>query len=75
MLSDKDKKFLAYVDNYIIQHGYSPSYREIGDALGYNSVSYVSEKIKNLITDGFLESDEDNKARAIRSPRIKMWIA
>ncbi len=41
----KQKELLAYVDNFIKEHGYGPSYREVMSGMGYKSVSTVAVHI------------------------------
>jgi len=69
-----DESILKYIDNYIIEYGYAPSYREIGHGVGLSSSSSVYERIRQLTECGKLESDQENLSRAIRSPRIKMTL-
>lgn len=51
----KQKEILSFIENFIAGHGYSPSFREIRSALGYNSVSTVSTHVNNLIKRGHLQ--------------------
>ena len=60
----RQKELLEYVDTFIQQHGYGPSYREIMNAIGYKSVSTVAIHIEGLITKGFLRKT-DNSARSL----------
>lgn len=61
-----------YVIKYLLEHGYSPSVREIGDAVGLKSTSTVHFHIKRMIENGMLESDaEYGSPRAIRVPGYK----
>ena len=38
----KQKLLLEYIEAFIAQHGYSPSYREIMNGVGYSSVATVA---------------------------------
>src|SRR5581483_7222640 len=60
----KQKAILDYIESYINEHGYSPSYREIKDALGYKSVASVAIHIDNLIKRGHLVK-RDYSARSV----------
>lgn len=60
----RQKELLDFVDAFIQQHGYGPSYREIMNGLGYKSVSTVAIHIDGLITKGFLRK-RDNSARSL----------
>lgn len=60
----KQQELLQFVDGFIREHGYGPSYREIMSGLGYKSVSTVAIHIDGLITKGYL-SRRDNSARSL----------
>jgi len=60
----RQKELLEYVDAFIQEHGYGPSYREIMNAIGYKSVSTVAIHIDGLIQKGFLRKT-DNSARSL----------
>lgn len=60
----KQRELLEYVDGFITEHGYGPSYREIMNALGYKSVSTVAVHINGLIAKGYLHK-HDNSARSL----------
>lgn len=61
----RQKELLDYVDAFIQQHGYGPSYREIMNALGYKSVSTVAIHIDGLILKGYLRKT-DHSARSLQ---------
>ena len=50
----KQKELLSFIENFIAEHGYSPSYREIMSGLNYNSVATVSLHVNNLMKRGQL---------------------
>lgn len=60
----KQKQLLTYIDGFIREHGYSPSYREIMNGLNYNSVATVALHVNNLIKRGHLRKRE-NSARSL----------
>lgn len=60
----RQKELLNFVDGFIQQYGYGPSYREIMNGLGYKSVSTVAIHIDGLITKGYLRK-RDNSARSL----------
>lgn len=60
----RQKELLMYVDRFISEHGYGPSYREIMNALGYKSVSTVAIHIDGLITKGYLRK-RNHSARSL----------
>lgn len=45
----RQKKLLNFIKDFIEKNGYSPSYREIMNGLGYKSLGTVSQHINALI--------------------------
>lgn len=63
------KKILEAIVEYIRKHGYPPSVREIGDAVGLKSTSSVQSHLKRMKEEGTLETDAGfSSPRAIRVP-------
>jgi SOS-response transcriptional repressor LexA len=60
----KQKELLTFIDAFIKEKGYSPSYREIMTALNYTSVATVSLHVNNLIKRGHLQK-RDHSARSL----------
>ncbi len=60
----KQYELLLFIDNFIKDNGYGPSYREIMRALNYKSVSTVAVHIDSLISRGHLRK-RDNSARSL----------
>lgn len=60
----KQKELLSFIEKFITEHGYSPSYREIMSGLDYNSVATVSLHVNNLIKRGHLRK-RDHSARSL----------
>ncbi len=60
----KQKELLTFIEKFIAEHGYSPSYREIMSGLDYNSVATVSLHVNNLIKRGHLRK-RDHSARSL----------
>jgi len=60
----KQQELLLFVDGFIKEHGYGPSYREVMNGLGYKSVSTVAVHIDGLISKGYLRK-RDNSARSL----------
>ena len=60
----KQKELLAFIEQFIAEHGYSPSYREIMNGLAYNSVATVALHVGNLIKRGHLRK-RDHSARSL----------
>ncbi len=53
-LSPRQQRILVTIRDWVVRHGYSPSTREIGDAVGLRSSSSVSRHLKVLEEQGFL---------------------
>lgn len=64
-LTPKQKEVLEYIERYIDRNDYSPSYREIGKAFGFSSVSTVSNYVESLKSKGHLNST-DKTARSLQ---------
>jgi repressor LexA len=60
----KQRLLLTYIEGFIKEHGYSPSYREIMNGLNYNSVATVALHVNNLIKRGHLRK-RDHSARSL----------
>lgn len=60
----RQRELLNWVDAFIKEHGYGPSYREVMNGLGYKSVSTVAVHIDGLIGKGYLRK-RDNSARSL----------
>ena len=65
---DKTREVIKeFIVQYIKEHGYGPSYQEIGEAVGLSSKSSVSSHITKMLDTGMIEKDA-GKPRAIRIP-------
>ncbi len=60
----KQRELLTYIERFIGEHGYSPSYREIMRACNYNSVATVALHVNSLIARGHLRK-RDRSARSL----------
>jgi len=60
----KQQELLGFIETFIAEHGYSPSYREIMSGLNYTSVATVSLHVNNLIKRGQLNK-RDHSARSL----------
>lgn len=54
-LTKKQSLIIEFITEFTDRQGVSPSYREIGTALGLSSVSAVAEHIENLVAKGALK--------------------
>jgi len=64
----KQKELLSFIEAFITEHGYSPSYREIMNGLNYTSVATVALHVGNLIKRGHLRK-RDHSARSLEVVR------
>ncbi len=69
MVSKKQEEILNYIDKTIKSKGYSPTVREICEAVGLKSTSTVQYHLKKLIDLGFLNKSE-NISRSITSRTV-----
>ena len=69
MVSKKQEEILNYIDKTIKSNGYSPTVREICQAVGLKSTSNVQYHLKKLIDLGFLNKSE-NISRSITSRTV-----
>jgi SOS-response transcriptional repressor LexA len=60
----KQKELLSFIEKFINEHGYSPSYREIMTGLNYNSVATVALHVNSLMKRGHLIK-RDRSARSL----------
>ena len=60
----KQRELLNFIEAFINEHGYSPSYREIMSGLNYTSVATVALHVNSLIKRGHLLK-RDGKARSL----------
>lgn len=64
-LSPQEKRIYDYVKKTIAENGYSPSVRDIQNALGIGSTSTVHSRLKRLEADGYI-TKADGKSRTLR---------
>ncbi|MGA7875861.1 MAG: transcriptional repressor LexA [Desulfoferrobacter sp.] len=64
-LTPAQERVYRFVQDYLQQHGYSPSYEEIRKSLGFRSLNSVSKHLKQLEKRGYLESPWGNQKRAL----------
>lgn len=64
----KQRELLTFVEQFIAEHGYSPSYREIMTGLNYTSVATVALHVNSLIKRGHLRK-RDYSARSLELSR------
>jgi repressor LexA len=64
MLTDRQREIYDYVARYVDDHGYPPTVREIGEAVGLASPSTVHAHLANLERAGLIRRDP-TKPRAL----------
>ena len=63
-LTKRQNETLTFIKEYIVNHGYPPTVREIGEALGVSSPATIHAHLSNLANKGFIKKEE-TKNRAI----------
>lgn len=80
----KQRELLNFIEQFVLEHGYGPSYREIMRGQHYNSVATVAVHVNNLIARGHL-TKRDKSARSLEvvkqsgevasTPQVKLTAA
>lgn len=60
VLYRKERELLNYLIQYQEQHGYSPTLREMADAMNRRSVSTMHALIRSMVDKGYLQKVEGN---------------
>ena len=63
-LTKRQREILDYLNEFIQQHGYSPSLEEIGRRFGLSSLATVHKHMTNLETKGFIKRSW-NRSRSV----------
>jgi repressor LexA len=74
MLTERQRQILDFVTKYVDAHGYPPTVREIGEAVGLASPSTVHAHLANLERAGLLKRDP-TKPRALELRREPKAVA
>jgi repressor LexA len=61
MLTPKQKNVLEFLQRFIQENGYSPSYQEIANAFGLSSRSTAQKYVERLREAGYLDMDAHSK--------------
>lgn len=65
-------EMLEFIRQYLYEHGYPPSRKEIADGVGLRSTSSVQSHIERMLADGMLETDDEKGSpRALRIPGMR----
>jgi hypothetical protein len=66
---------LTFIEQFIAEHGYSPSYREIMIGLQYTSVATVALHVNNLVKRGHLRKREHSaRSLEVTTPSMEQGI-
>ncbi len=71
MLTPKQKQILDYIEKFIEDNGYSPSYREIAENFAFSSVATVAEHIENLRLKGYLSSEAGYRSLQVKEVNVE----
>ena len=63
-LTKRQKEILDYIEVFIDDHGYAPSFEEIAESFGYSSLATVHEHLSNLERKGYIRKSY-NESRSI----------
>lgn len=66
-LSERQKKILKFIENFLAKHGYPPTIRDIGEAVNIASTSVVNYNLNKLADRGYIK----------REPKVSrgLWLA
>ena len=67
-LTKRQKEILDYIDGFIEDRGYAPSFEEIAESFGYASLATVHEHLSNLERKGYIRKSY-NESRSIELVR------
>ena len=72
VLSERQRRILEFIGAYAERHGVSPSFREIGDAVGLKAISALKYQVEQLQEKGCL-ARRDRMPRTIvaKPPRLR----
>lgn len=70
-LTKRQKEILDYIEGFIAERGYAPSFEEIAESFGYSSLATVHEHLSNLERKGYIRKSY-NESRSIELVRAGM---
>ena len=62
------EEIYAYITEYVAENGHSPTFREVGNAVGLRSSSTVSRYIHRLVDEGRITIDESKPRTLTAAP-------
>jgi repressor LexA len=63
-ITRRQREVYDFLQHFVDEHGYSPSYQEIGEGLGLSSLATVHKHVTNLERKGLVKRDY-NRSRSI----------
>jgi repressor LexA len=75
VLSGRQQQILDVIEEYADRHGVSPSYREIGDAVGLKAISAVKYQVEQLQEKGCLARRDRKPRTIVAKPRRLRSVA
>ena len=69
-LYTRERQLLEFITQFIQRYGYSPTLKEIGDALGMGSPATVHEHVDRLRQKGFINKLDEQYAKAATGKNI-----
>jgi len=72
LLSERQRQILDFIQAYTERHGVSPSFKEIGDAVGLKSISGVKHQIEQLQRKGYVTRRDRTPRSIVVKPR-RLW--
>jgi len=72
-LTKRQKEILDYIEGFIAERGYAPSFEEIAESFGYSSLATVHEHLSNLERKGYIRKSY-NESRSIELVRPEVGL-
>src|SRR5271157_1988815 len=69
-ITRRQREVYDFLERFINEHGYSPSFEEIGEGLGLSSLATVHKHLSNLEEKGLVKRDY-NRSRSIDIVKIR----
>ncbi len=73
-VTKRQKEILDYLESYLGEHGYAPSYEEIAEHFGFSSLATVHEHLENLRRKGYIRKNY-NESRSIELVPTTLRVA
>ena len=63
-LTKRQSEILGFLQNHILEQGYAPSFEEIAERFGFQSLATVHEHLTNLERKGYIRGPTTRAARS-----------